>query len=903
MSTVLTFALLGLAGGAAYAVAAFGIVVVYRGSGVVNFAHVGMAMVGAFTYDGLRRAGWPQAAAVVAGVAAACADGLATHALVMQRMQRASTLVRVVATLGLLTVLESAAGLIYGDGTLRLVPPLLPSQRVHIGSAVVAADRLWLAVISAALGGGLWAIYRFTRFGQLTTAVAQSQRAVAALGRSPQRIAMLNWIIGGGLAGLAGILLVPVVGLSVPTLAALLVPALAAALVGGFSSFGLTWLGAIAIGIGQSEVTRYITAPGWASALPIVVVIVILVLRGRALPERGEIQARLPAVGSGAMRPAVVVVSCAVVALLVSVLGSEWVDAITVAATTGMVCVSMIVVTGYAGQLSLAQFAIAGLGALLAARASVVWGLSFWLAAVFAIAATTCVGLVFALPALRTRGVTLGIVTLGLAVVVEQAILGNPSYTGGFLGTTVKPPHLAGLSLDGSAHPTRYALLCIVCLALASLLVSNVRRGTLGRRLLAVRANERAAASLGLNIVALKLIAFSLAAAIAAVSGVLIAFKTQSVVFDGFTTQQSINLLGVTVIGGIGYIGGAMFGAVGTPDGPVSTAIGHVTSSPDVLGLITGAGLILVLLTAPNGVFPVEAARWRRWIGRVVPTFARRALHRRGEPEGQRLASQPVRRAVPHVLAAEDLSVSFGGTRALDSVSLEFGPGEVIGVIGPNGAGKTTLIDVLTGLTRPDQGSVTLDGVEISRLSVAARARRGIVRSYQSLELFEDLSVIDNLRVPSETQGRLGAMSDLLRPREAPLAAAAVAAVHELALEPVLERRPDELSYGQRRLVAIARALAAAPSVLLLDEPAAGLDEEERGELARLLPRLADEWGLAVLVVEHDVALVAAACDRVMALDFGLEIARGTAQDVLGDEAVVRAYLGGEGEPRDGALA
>jgi len=900
MSTVLTFALLGLAGGAAYAIAAFGIVVVYRGSGVVNFAHVGMAMVGAFTYDGLRRGGWPEPAAVVMGVAAASAVGLATHALVMQRMQRASTLVRVVATLGLLTVLESAFGQIYGDGTLRLIPPLLPSKSLHIGGVAVPADRLWLAGISAVLGLALWAIYRFTRFGQLTTAVAQSQRAVAALGRSPQRIAMLNWVIGGGLAGLAGILLVPVVGLSVATLAGLLVPVLAAALIGGFSSFGLTWLGAIAIGIGQSEITRYISAPGWASALPIVVVIVILVLRGRALPERGEVQARLPAVGTGVLHPPLVAASCAVVAVLVSVLGAEWIDAITVAATTGIVCLSLIVVTGYAGQLSLAQFAIAGLGALLAARASVVWGLSFWLAALFAIAATTCIGLVFALPALRTRGVTLGIVTLGLAVVVEQAILGNPSYTGGFLGTTVKPPHLAGLSLDGSAHPARYALLCIVCLFLASLLVANVRRGMLGRRLLAVRANERAAASLGLNVVALKLIAFSLAAALAAVSGVLIAFKAQNVVFDGFTAQQSINTLGVTVIGGIGYVGGAMFGAVGTTDGPVSTLIGHATSSPDILGLITGAGLILVLSTAPNGVFPVEATRWRRWVGRIAGRFAR---DRPGDTGRERLVSQSVRRAVPHVLAAEQLSVSFGGTRALNSVSLEFGPGEVIGVIGPNGAGKTTLIDVLTGLTRPDQGSVTLDGVDISRLSVSARARRGIVRSYQSLELFEDLSVLDNLCVPSETRGRLGAVSDLLRPRGAQLAAAAVAAVHELALEPVLERRPDELSYGQRRLVAIARALAASPSVLLLDEPAAGLDEEERGELARLLPRLAGEWGLAVLVVEHDVALVAAACHRVIALDFGAEIARGTPQDVLGDETVVRAYLGGEGEPRDGALA
>jgi sulfate-transporting ATPase len=893
MTEPLTFALLGLGVGATYAIAALGIVVVHRGSGVVNFAHVGMAIVGAFAFSEAREAGWPEVGAVLFGLACSGVVGLLTHLLVMQRMQRASTLTRVVATLGLLLVLQSAAALKYGDG-LELIPPLLPNDPIHIGNATVGADRLWLLAISAVLGLLLWAGYRFTRFGQLTTAVGESQRAVAAIGRSPQLVAMANWVVGAVLAGAAGILLAPVVGLSVAQLSLLLIPALAAALVGGFTSFGLTWAGAIAIGIAQSEITRYVSAPGWASAVPILVVIAVLLLRGRALPNRGAIQDRLPAVGSGVVRWPLVLGSAASLVVVISVVAVPWVDAITTAVIIALICLSLTVLTGYAGQLSLAQFALAGCAALVAARSSVLWGLPFWLAALLAVVVTAVVGLLFALPALRIRGVTLGIVTLGLAVVVQQAVLGNPAYTGGALGTTVEPPSIGGLSLDATSHPTRYALLCILWLLAAGWIVSNLRRGMTGRRLIAVRANERAAASLGLGVVALKLYAFAVSAALAAVGGVLLAFQTPTVVFEGFTAQRSIDVLGVTVIGGLGYIGGAVVGAAGAGGGPVAYGLDQVSDSRDLLGLITGAVMLLTLVVAPNGVFPWKAQAVAK-VGSLVrrPRVATTVLP--AEAGGE--VARPARGTV---LAASDLGVSFGGNRALDGVSLQLRSGEVLGVIGPNGAGKTTLIDVLTGITRPQQGEVELDGADIGGLSVAARARRGVVRSYQQLELFDDLSVLDNLRVASEQRGRLTWATDLLWPRDAALSSAAIAAVRELGLDEVLDCAPEELSYGQRRLLAIARSLAAEPSVLLLDEPAAGLDEEERSELAHLLRRLAEHWGLAVLLVEHDVSLVAEASDRVLALDFGRTVASGSPAEVLRRPAVVRAYLGAEPAPSGG---
>ncbi len=246
----------------------------------------------------------------------------------------------------------------------------------------------------------------------------------------------------------------------------------------------------------------------------------------------------------------------------------------------------------------------------------------------------------------------------------------------------------------------------------------------------------------------------------------------------------------------------------------------------------------------------------------------------------------------PAVLEVRELTVRFGGVVAVSDVSFAVHPGEVVGLIGPNGAGKTTIIDAITGFVRPTTGSIVLDDVAIESWGPSRRARAGIGRSFQSLELFDDMTVYDNLRAGSEARDSFAYVTDLARPGDPPLGPAAVAAVKEFDLEDDLDRLPTELAFGRRRLVAIARAIAGAPSVLLLDEPAAGLDDTETLELGHLITRLAKEWGIAVLLVEHDVGLVLSVCDRVEALDFGRSIASGTPTEIAVDDAVIVAYLG-----------
>jgi sulfate-transporting ATPase len=230
---------------------------------------------------------------------------------------------------------------------------------------------------------------------------------------------------------------------------------------------------------------------------------------------------------------------------------------------------------------------------------------------------------------------------------------------------------------------------------------------------------------------------------------------------------------------------------------------------------------------------------------------------------------------------------------ALDQVSLELRSGEILGLIGPNGAGKTTMIDAISGLNRRYTGRVLFDGRPIDRLSPAARARLGIGRSFQSLELFEELNVEDNLRVGADAPSTHSYVTDLVRPGKRPLPPAAIAALKEFELTADVRRKPGELPFGQRRLVGIARAVAAGPSVLLLDEPSSGLDESESKELAALLRRLTAEWNIAVLLVDHDMSVVMSVSDEIIALDFGRQIASGTPEQVRHDPAVVSAYLGG----------
>jgi branched-chain amino acid transport system ATP-binding protein len=247
------------------------------------------------------------------------------------------------------------------------------------------------------------------------------------------------------------------------------------------------------------------------------------------------------------------------------------------------------------------------------------------------------------------------------------------------------------------------------------------------------------------------------------------------------------------------------------------------------------------------------------------------------------------------LLVAAGLRVTYGGVVAVDGVDLAVPAGNVVGLIGPNGAGKTSMIDALTGYHAPSAGRVTFDGRDITAMRAHLRARLGLVRTFQSVELFDDLTVEENLLVASQRMGVLKALRDLLLPIGQHPREDVDWALDLCGLADVADRYPSELSFGRRKLVGVARALAQRPRLVLMDEPAAGLDTDESQELGRHL-RALPEAGVTVLLVDHDMGLVLSVCDEVVVLDFGRVIARGTPEQIRGDEAVVAAYLGSHKE-------
>jgi ABC-type branched-subunit amino acid transport system ATPase component/branched-subunit amino acid ABC-type transport system permease component len=901
---VITLTVVGLGAGALYALIAQGLILTYRASHLVNFAQGAFVMVGAYVYYQLT-VEWhlPAIAGVIMTPFVGAIFGALVQVLVLRRMRQQSPLLRVVATLGVLIVLQAAAVLVYGVNV-RSVPSFLPTRRFAFSGVSVGLDRILMLAIGLVLTVALWWLYRSTAFGRATTAVSENVRVAASLGYSPDRIATANWAAGAALAAFAGSLIAPITFLDPSDLVLLIIPALAVGVVANFSSFPWAFITALALGVAESLLARYVSSAGWSESLPFLAVIAVLLFRGQTLPSRGHIFERLPSVSNGRVRPVWLTISFVVlIVLIMKVLPFTWVGALTVTMGYSILCLSIVLVTGYGGQLSLAQWVLAGVGALTASKIMVDWHWPFLAALVGGAVLTMAVGFVVGLPALRTRGISLAIATLGLGVAVYDIVLSSYSLTGGASGVSLPPIKIFGFDVDGIIQPDRYAVMVAIVLFGSGLALLNLRRSVLGRRLLAVRGNERASAALGISVFGVKLFAFAAAAALAGIAGTLIGFVNGNVISSTFDPFDSITIVADTVVGGVGLVGGGVAGSTLVPGG-IGSQILDTWNIAAWLPLIGGLTLLQILVTNPSGLWAMN-----KKLVAEVGGLAHRGLRRLGPPASGRRPALPWRRArraalasleqigasigVPSmVLQVHDLRVRFGGAVAVNGVSLAVQPGEIHGLIGPNGAGKTTTIDAITGFVRTSGGIVRIGDRDISRWSARRRAGAGVGRSFQAVELFDDLTVRENLAVACEEWKWSKYLTAFVRPGRMRLSAAAQAVAAEFGLSAIMDRVPGDLPLGMRRLASIARAASAQPSVLCLDEPAAGLSDAEVAKLIDLLQLLAKKWGMGILLVEHNVDMVLACCDSVTVLASGAILASGPPADIRSDPRVLDAYLG-----------
>src|SRR5262245_7234113 len=537
-------------------------------------------------------------------------------------------------------------------------------------------------------------------------------------------------------------------------------------------------------------------------------------------------------------------------------------------ALTAVVGVGLNVLLGLAGQVSLGHVGFYAVGAYAAAILTIK-GLSFWIAWPLAGLVAGAVGAVLALPALRVTGPYLAMVTIAFAFIVQHGTIEWRDLTGGQNGLM----GIVAPSLGRLVFAEREIAVTAVLLAGLSLYLFHRLAGSAwGKAMVAVRDAETAARSIGLNPVTVKTAAFTLSAVFTGLAGALFAPLMMFVAPDSFPFSQSILFLLVVIIGGAGWVIGPAVGAA------VTVVLPELLSGLAEYRLLFFGALLLVLLwIAPEGIIGTVARRLPRPRPRVAADGA------------FDVALYLSRHSAP-ALEVTNIGISFGGIRAATDVSFTAAPARITSLIGPNGAGKTTVLNMVGGFYRPHTGSIRLGAHELAGAPAWRTARAGIARTYQTTQLFGSMSVIDNILVA----GRRGSLGSPL----ATLAATKDAAAAEALLAFVgyrgdLAARADALPHVDRRLVEIARALAARPHVLLLDEPAAGLMQADKAALAKLLRRIAD-LGIAVILVEHDMNLVMGISDHVVVLDAGRIIAAGTPAAVRRDPAVLKAYLGGD---------
>ncbi|MFF0738696.1 ATP-binding cassette domain-containing protein [Streptomyces chartreusis] len=878
--------LAGLSVGSAAALTGIGLVVTYRSTGVLNFAHGAIAMVCAYV---LRQFvvewGWPLwAGATVTLLVLAPGIGMLLERFVFRPLSvlgsdPAQTLV---ASIGVFVLLVGGAALLWGQGARDDAPEL------------VSADPWGQLAVALVLAAAVGAVIRWTRFGRELRAVVDDRQLAVLGGIDADRVAAAGWAFGSFTAGLTGVLLAPYVRLDPYGLPLLVMEVVAVAVVARMRSLPVAVVTALAIGIAQSQLTR-LHPSGWGAPLlqavgtnlfVVALLIAALVMQSvgtrDALPRTATARVPTP--------PGAWIVAIVLFLLPLGFAGSDLHTSVQVPAL-GVVLLSLVVVTGRGGQISLGQAAYAGLGALFTAllaagRFPGLPRLPELAALALAVVLVAPLGLLTGWPAISRRGLALALATFAVGVGVSRFVFAQP-YA------------IAGLSLGrpaGFEGDRAYYVLELALLAAALLATWLLRRGRTGRALAAMRDHESGASAAGVQVPSLKLLAFVSGAALAALGGGMLGMGLRA--FDPAAYDPVRGLLwfaAVVVLGAdstlgalaaaallVGLDAGARGGVAAALIGVLAVLVGRFPGGPyealrsATTHLRTGRGARLTeqgtrvrRLLHPAGPKPPPSPTLT---GLTASNAHRTPRASEAADDAQPPQEPPAPDDEAHTpapaLTTHNLQARYDGFTALQDITLTVPPARITAVVGPNGAGKSTLFHCLAGTHRPAHGQVRLGARDITRLPAHARTRLGIARTFQQLAVFPSLTVAENVSVGAE-QGRLQDPSAVER------------SLRLLGLDgPVRSLPAAGLPTGTLRRVELARALAGAPRVLLLDEPAAGLDTAEVTALARILKALAAD-GMALLVVEHDLDLVADLADTVHVMAAGRIVASGPPDRVL----------------------
>jgi ABC-type branched-subunit amino acid transport system permease subunit len=669
---LLTFALLGIGTGAVIASVSVGLVLTFRASGVVNFAQGAMASWSAYTYYSLTTDGsvpllplpfLPSAietnrpltpwSAVVVTLVVAAVLGIAVYWLVFRPLRRASSLSTIAAAVGVTLVLQTAIVIEYGFRALTL-QPLVSSEPTTLAGVTLGFNRWFLLVLVILLGVALHVMFAGTRFGLAARAATEDERSAILVGTSVDRLATVTWALASVIAGFVGIIASTIAGLTPNLLSLAIIPALAAALIARFTSFGLAIATGLLIGITQSGVLYAELRVDWwpelelGTALPFLVIAICMLVAGRTLPSRGDAAAeRLPRAYCPPQTPARLVAYSGLVlitAVAAIVLPFQFRAGLNNTLIGTVLALSVVVVTGFAGQVSLVQMTFAGVGAFGVATFAHEHGLPVPVSILLAVAAALVLGLVIGLPSLRARGASLAVLTLAAGVAVQDLLLTREGWFGAVGPRQIDQPTIFGIEVgtrapfpgNGDEIPSpAFGLFLLVVTVIVAVGVMRLRRTALGAQMLTIRANERAAAAVGVDVAAVKLTSFAIGAGIAGLGGALMAFSYGSFTATPFDFLTSLSILAIAYIGGISTVGGAVWAGTLWTSGLFFVLQERIYDAGQYTGYVAGIGLVLTAVLYPEGVDGAVRASAQAAVGRLSNLLrsgrAQRRRHALGE--------------------------------------------------------------------------------------------------------------------------------------------------------------------------------------------------------------------------------------------------------------------------------